>query len=836
MSESAYTPSKWQQEIHSLQANEILGAGSAGVGKSIALLAEPLSQIITEHQRMVDPNHPHPIAPGRSTGWTLHLRRQLTELKQTISRSQAMYRAIDPGAHYDAGEYTWTFTSGYKVQFGHCKDADDHTKYLSMEYCMAKGQRVVMGDGSLKAIETIEAGESVMTLEGPRKVLATWATGIQHCAALDVLHPTTGDLIGTQIHPTTHPVLALASGEYGSSVLQDTPEALGRGLGLSREACWQDYESLLDGIQATTEKRASTIDGQSCFVGSDGERRAAQQLPELNVRLVLHEPALRLAAHRRSSESCEPGESGQESCASFPHQGRRLQSTSSSQRPSRAGEQLEQRRCEERPSCGVACATLGQGTARGFPERCSGVTGPRGGQLLCEEGAVPAPPLRPIDAGERGHGNPLLGSEERFRTDTRPDADTWYPHFYSGERRVRTEAVRIGIGKIRYAGQFQTFDLTVEDANHYIGEFGTVNCQTLILFDELTTFSKEQYDGITSRLRSSDPVLKNMLKVLSMSNPGVSPGSDPHWVRKRFVDPAPEGRRLIRTKLRRKDGTEFFRTRVYWPGKLDDNPNPDFKAQYEETLLDKPAHIRKAYLEGDWYFAPGSFYGEDFDPSIHVINVHKIPEDWPVFRSMDWGFKSRGVIHWAALDPDNNIVVFDEYVFKERTDAMVAEDIKRIEKRHGLWGFKSSRITGPADTQIWEERGDTAKRKVDVFLDKGVPWVQADKKSRQDNAERIIKRLKDHNGGTRLPGLMFMSNCKYIISTLPQIRTSELNPEEPEKGGEDHGVDSLSYLVAYASVPERVQVRNVDNGDELDAEEDEKPVGRGRWGYGSEVA
>lgn len=493
MSESAYTPSKWQQEIHSLQANEILGAGSAGVGKSIALLAEPLSQIITEHQRMVDPNHPHPIAPGRSTGWTLHLRRQLTELKQTISRSQAMYRAIDPGAHYDAGEYTWTFTSGYKVQFGHCKDADDHTKYLSMEY-------------------------------------------------------------------------------------------------------------------------------------------------------------------------------------------------------------------------------------------------------------------------------------------------------------------------------------------------------SLILFDELTTFSKEQYDGITSRLRSSDPVLKGMLKVVSMSNPGVSPGSDPHWVRKRFVDPAPEGRRLIRTKLRRKDGTEFFRTRVYWPGKLDDNPNPDFKAQYEETLLDKPAHIRKAYLEGDWYFAPGSFYGEDFDPSIHVINVHKIPEDWPVFRSMDWGFKSRGCIHWAALDPDNNIVVFDEYVFKERTDAMVAEDIKRIEKRHGLWGFKSSRITGPADTQIWEERGDTAKRKVDVFLDKGVPWVQADKKSRQDNAERIIKRLKDHNGGTRLPGLMFMSNCKYIISTLPQIRTSELNPEEPEKGGEDHGVDSLSYLVAYASVPERVQVRNVDNGDELDAEEEEKPVGRGRWGYGSEVA
>ena len=48
------------------------------------------------------------------------------------------------------------------------------------------------------------------------------------------------------------------------------------------------------------------------------------------------------------------------------------------------------------------------------------------------------------------------------------------------------------------------------------------------------------------------------------------------------------------------------------------------------------------------------------------------------------------------------------------------------------------------DTQLWEERGDSAKRKVDVFNDAGVPWVHADKKSRRDNAERLLKRLKDH--------------------------------------------------------------------------------------------
>ena len=491
MSDAIYTPSKWQQEVHSLRATEILGAGSAGVGKTRCLLADPLAQVIVEHERTQNPSHPHHIK--RSTGWALHLRRQLTELKQTIALSQILFPAIDPGAHYDAGEYTWTFTSGYHFQFGHCKDADDHTKYLSSE---------------------------------------------------------------------------------------------------------------------------------------------------------------------------------------FSH----------------------------------------------------------------------------------------------------------------------------------------------------------------IAFDELSTFSKEQYDGITSRLRSSDPVLKNMLRIISMSNPGVSPGSDPHWVRKRFVDPCPEGKKLIRVKLRRGDGTEFFRTRIYWPGRLSDNPNPDFKTQYEETLLDKPAHIRKAYLEGDWYFAPGSFFGEDFDPKLHVVSVFKVPSDWPVFRSMDWGFKSKGVIHWFAMDPDGDLFVFDEYVFRERTDAQVAEDVRRIEKRHGLWGINGrSRVTGPADTQLWEERGDSAKRKVDVFNDAGVPWVQADKKSRRDNAERLLKRLKDHKGGLKNPGIMFMSNCREIITSLPQLRTSELDPEEPEKGGNDHAYDSVSYGVAYASHgSSRIQVSS-DDRDELDDLDDTPAVRTGRYGYGSEV-
>jgi hypothetical protein len=393
---------------------------------------------------------------------------------------------------------------------------------------------------------------------------------------------------------------------------------------------------------------------------------------------------------------------------------------------------------------------------------------------------------------------------------------------------------------MRYAGLRRTFDLTVEDANHYIGEFGMVSSQTHIAFDELTTFSKAQYDGVTSRLRSADPVLRQLLKVRSMSNPGVSPGADPHWVRKMFVDPHPEGRKLLARTIKRTDGTTFTRTRIYLPGRLTDNPNKQFAADYEETLSALPVHIRKAYRDGDWYFRPGSFFGEDWDKTLHVVKPFKIPSDWPVFRAMDWGFKSPGNVGWYAFDPDGDLYKICELKFQGQTDEQVAEQIKHEEERLGLWDKvgKCSRITGPADTQLWEERGDSGKRKVDVFRDKGIMWVQADKKSRVANAGRLIKRLRDHNNGTQNPGLMVFSTCKYTITTLPQVDTDPDDPEQPLKGGDDHAVDETMYAAAYASHgPSRVHVRREkedrDDDDDDDASDREALRGQGRYGYGS---
>jgi hypothetical protein len=366
-----------------------------------------------------------------------------------------------------------------------------------------------------------------------------------------------------------------------------------------------------------------------------------------------------------------------------------------------------------------------------------------------------------------------------------------------------------------------------------------------IYFDELVQFLEEQYDQITTRLRVSDPVLRNMLKVRSMSNPMMRKHDgesfvtkNPHWVRDRFVKPAPEGNVIFKRKLVRHDGTVDYERWIYMPAKLTDNPDKQFVADYEIQLLKQKPHIRAALLGGDWFVTEGSFFSEYWDKTLHTCKPFPISPDWRVFRSMDWGFKAPGCIHWGALDDEGTLYVFKELRFQGKTDAEVAEMVKAIEQFYGLWDDKrdESRITGVADTQLWEQRGDSGENKAEVFRKKGVPWLPADKKSRQTNAGHIIKRLGDHEERTKIPGLVFFDNCKWIIEVLPALQTNQHNSEEPQEGGDDHPYDSVAYLTAYASKGKAAIPKIRELKSEWDDEDDVvNTKRRGRHGYGQEL-
>jgi hypothetical protein len=362
---------------------------------------------------------------------------------------------------------------------------------------------------------------------------------------------------------------------------------------------------------------------------------------------------------------------------------------------------------------------------------------------------------------------------------------------------------------------------------------------THIAYDELIQFQEEQYDQINTRLRSSDPVLRKMLKIRSMSNPLMSKRKgenfsvkNTNWVRDRFVKPAPNGNVTLKKSIPMDDGTFEKWTYIYLPAKLSDNPNPQFRRDYELQLQKSKPHIRQALLRGDWYITAGSFFAEEWNESLHITAPFDIPDDWPKWRSMDWGFKLPGCVHWWAMDDDGNIFCVREMKFQGMTDEEVAEAIIQVEQGLGWGKGRTSRLTGPADTQLWEQRGDTGKSKAQAMADKGVYWVKADKRSRLRNAELLTSRLKDHDGGTTTPGIVFFNTCQEILTLLPAIQTSDKNSEEPADGNDDHPFDSVLYSCAYASHGKEGLGWSEKDEDDDDFP-DKRPADKGNWGYGT---
>lgn len=149
----------------------------------------------------------------------------------------------------------------------------------------------------------------------------------------------------------------------------------------------------------------------------------------------------------------------------------------------------------------------------------------------------------------------------------------------------------------------------------------------------------------------------------SITRAAGMPGGIGHtFVKKRFVDPAPRGGKIIIGKGGNK--------RIYIHATLADNQE-HVDPTYAQSLDGRPEAERKAKKFGDWSAYLGQVfeefrdrrYPDEPENALHVVSPFDIPSWWPRIVVGDWGYRAMTWIGYGAISPTARIYVYREQWF-----------------------------------------------------------------------------------------------------------------------------------------------------------------------------
>jgi PBSX family phage terminase large subunit len=311
---------------------------------------------------------------------------------------------------------------------------------------------------------------------------------------------------------------------------------------------------------------------------------------------------------------------------------------------------------------------------------------------------------------------------------------------------------------------------------------------TWLGIDELTQIPNEEtYEKLVASVRKRGDGLKNYIRCTTNPN-----GPGKVWVKKRFVDRGTANSTItLATEI---PGIGTIKTTRKWiHGTVFDNPkyvneNPQYIAMLQN--IDN-AVLRKQWLEGDWDSADGLAFDE-FSRKTHVIKPFEVPSSWYRFRACDWGYKTKAVCLWMAVDFDGRIYVYREFTSGPGTPngMMLAKEfghrIREIEEA------ANERVRyGILDVSAWSQRGEDAPSPAEDMGN--LTWRPSDrtKHSRVTGKQQVHRYLQKDEDGK--PGVLIFDTCLDLISCMSSLAISSKDNEDAETKGDDHAYDALRY-------------------------------------------
>lgn len=329
-------------------------------------------------------------------------------------------------------------------------------------------------------------------------------------------------------------------------------------------------------------------------------------------------------------------------------------------------------------------------------------------------------------------------------------------------------------------------------------------------FDELTHFTREEYEYLISRNRADGEGVRVYIR--ATANPG---GIGHGWVKERFITAGPPNTTIyFKSQIRLPDGSnkEVERTRVFIPSSVFDNQallsnDPNYLA----NLASLPEAQKNALLYGDWDTFSGQVFTEwknhpEYEDrrNTHVIRPFVIPRHWKRYRSFDYGYTRPFAVQWWAVDEQGVCYLYRQlYGCTDQPNtgvrmepSSIAKMIKEIEDSEE----KGNRIIGIADPAIWDESRGKAGTIINLFEEQGVFFEKGDHK-RIPGKMQVHHRLAfDENG---YPMLYVFDTCREFLRTFPALVYDKNIPEDIDTNCEDHDYDAMRYFLMRNPIPSR---------------------------------
>jgi phage terminase large subunit len=321
----------------------------------------------------------------------------------------------------------------------------------------------------------------------------------------------------------------------------------------------------------------------------------------------------------------------------------------------------------------------------------------------------------------------------------------------------------------------------------------------LVFCDEATELTVTDWETIGTRLRSG--VLPWQQQIAA-----CNPGPPSHWLKQR----ADAGKAVMLTSVHRDNPAFVNADGTLTPAGVD----------YMSKLNNLTGVRRLRLKEGLWAAAEGLIY-EEWRNEVHVLPTFDIPQEWPRWWSVDFGFTNPFVLQCWARDPDGRLYLYREIYRTKRLVEDHARDILRAvrrcaqcceskERSHDCHACGTCRLEWiePRPRGVICDHNAEDRATLERHLGMG---TTAAKKTVSDGIQHVQMRLKTAGDGkprlfiladTLISRDAALDDSKKPASTLEEITGYVWDskdgkpPKESPVKEDDHGCDALRYMVA----------------------------------------